>query len=387
MSEVVYLDNAATSWPKPPAVREALTTYFGEAGGNPGRSGHRMSVAAARVVEDARELLGDMFGVGDPARIVLTKNATESLNIAVYGLLSPGDHAITTSIEHNSVMRPLRHLESEGVALTVLPCAPDGTLDPDQVREALRPSTRLIVTLHGSNVMGTVLPISEIAGIARDEGVPYLVDASQTAGAIPIDIAASGLDLVAFTGHKSLLGLTGTGGLYVREGIHPMPLMRGGTGSRSDLDIQPDFMPDVFESGTLNVAGFAGLAAGVRHLLGMGVDEVTAHERSLVNRLLDGLQAIDGVTLYGPVSIDERCGVLSFNVDRLASSEVGGLLDTRYDIMSRAGLHCAPGAHMTIGTFPTGTVRFGLSPYNTLEEINHAVDAVSEIAAWAAGLA
>jgi cysteine desulfurase family protein len=380
----IYFDNAATSWPKPPSVREAVDLYFGPAGGNPGRSGHRMSVAAARVVEDARDLLGELFNVDDPGRIVFTKNATEALNIAITGMLRPGDHAVTTSIEHNSVMRPLRHLESEGMELTVVPCAADGTLDPDAVRRALRPNTRLLVTVHGCNVMGTILPLAELADIAGQRDVPYLVDASQTAGAMPIDVEELGLDLMAFTGHKSLLGPTGTGGLCMGTATRPRPLMRGGTGSRSDLEFQPDFLPDLYESGTLNVAGLAGLAAGVRYLLDRGVAEVAAHERELVARFLEGAGEIPGVTVHGPDDLDQRCGVLSFNIEGVTSSEVGTLLDRDYAILSRVGLHCAPGAHRTIGTFPTGSVRFGFGPSNTAAEVDSALGALTEIAAWAA---
>jgi cysteine desulfurase/selenocysteine lyase len=383
MTTITYFDNAATSWPKPPAVRAALDAYFGEAGGNPGRAGHRMSIAAAQIVENARDLLAELLNADDSTRIILTKNATEGLNLAIYGLLEPGDHAITSHVEHNSVMRPLRHLESMGVELTVVANAPDGTLDPDQVGAAIKPNTRLITTLHGSNVMGTLLPIAEIAEIARARSVPYLVDASQTAGAIPIDVEQLGVDMVAFTGHKALLGLTGTGGIYIRDGIAPRPFMRGGTGSRSDLEQQPDFLPDAYESGTINVAGFAGLAAGVSQLLDSGVAAVATHERELVARFIAGVEALDGVTVHGPSALQDRCGVLSFNVDQLQPSEVGTLLDQEYAIMSRVGLHCAPGAHQTIGTFPTGSVRFGFSIMNSAAEVDHAIGAVTDIAAWA----
>ncbi|MFQ5923413.1 MAG: aminotransferase class V-fold PLP-dependent enzyme, partial [Anaerolineales bacterium] len=355
---IIYFDNAATSWPKPPAVRRALETYFGEAGGNPGRSGHRMSIAAARIVQEARQSLTELFHLEDPARIAFTKNATEALNLAIYGLLRPGDHAITTSIEHNSVMRPLRHLESLGLELTVIPCQPDGTLELDQVARAIRPNTRLLATLHGSNVTGTLLPIVELAGIARASGVPYLVDASQTAGAIPIDVEGLGVDLFAFTGHKSLLGLTGSGGLYTREGLELRPLMRGGTGSDSDRETQPQFMPDVYESGTLNVVGLAGLAAGVRFITEKGISNIAAHERALVAQFIAGAQDIPGLVLYGPTDTERRCAVVSFNLEGLLPSEVGQLLDQEFGILSRVGLHCAPGAHRTLGTFPRGTVRF-----------------------------
>ncbi len=383
MTTPVYFDNAATSWPKPPEVRAALEAYFGLAGGNPGRSGHRMSIAAARVVEDARDGIANLLNASDPTQIVLTKNATEGLNLAILGLLRPGDHAITTSIEHNSVMRPLRHLESIGVELTVIACDRYGLLDPDDVRAALQPNTRLIATVHGSNVMGSLVPIADVAKVARESGVPYLIDASQTAGAIPIDVETMGLDMVAITGHKGLLGPTGTGGLYIREGLTPQPLLRGGTGSLSDLEVQPDFMPDMYESGTLNVAGLAGLATGIGHVLEAGVAQIESHERALVARFLAGAMKIPGVVVHGPEKLTDRCGVISFNVTGLTPSEVGTLLDQQYDIMSRVGLHCAPGAHKTMGTFPTGSVRFGFSLFNTESEVDRALTAIDEIAAWA----
>jgi cysteine desulfurase/selenocysteine lyase len=382
MTMPIYFDNAATSWPKPPAVRSALDLYFGEAGGNPGRAGHRMSIAAAQVVEDARDNLSELLGVEDPAQLIFTKNATEALNIAIYGMVQPGDHAVTTSIEHNSVMRPLRHLESQGLELTVVQCGSDGRLDPDDVVAALRPDTKLLSTVHGSNVTGALVPIETVAAIARERDVPYLVDASQTAGALPIDVDDLGIDLLACTGHKSLLGPTGTGALYVRHGLTPLPLMRGGTGSRSDLETQPEFMPDALESGTMNVAGLAGLAASVKFLLEQGVAAVAAQERRLVARFLAGAADIAGVIVYGPDSIEDRCGVLCFNVAGLTSSDVGMLLDRDYEILSRAGLHCAPGAHQTIGTFPTGTVRFGFSYANTEDEVDDSLSALNEIAAW-----
>lgn len=382
---MIYFDHAATSWPKPLAVKTALNQYLAMGAGNPGRSGHRMSIAAAQLVEEARGLVAELFGITDPSRITFTKNATEALNLAIYGLLNPGDHVLVSSIEHNSVMRPLRHLEQRGVELTVVKCAPDGTLNANDVRRAIRPQTRLIVTLHGSNVMGTLLPVAEISALAREANVPYLLDASQTAGAIPIDVEKLGVDLFAFTGHKGLLGLTGTGGLYVREGLSLTPLIRGGTGSESELEEQPEFMPDCFESGTLNVAGLASLAAGVAYLLEIGVDKVFCHEQVLVDRFLQGASNIPGVVLYGPRDIGQRCSTIAFNISDLPCSEVALLLDQQYGIMSRVGLHCAPGAHRTIGTFPMGTVRFGFGYSNTIEEIDIALRALGDISNWAAG--
>ncbi|MDX1691814.1 MAG: aminotransferase class V-fold PLP-dependent enzyme [Acidimicrobiia bacterium] len=380
---MIYLDNAATSWPKPPAVREAIGRYFGEGGGNPGRSGHRMSVAAARIVEDARASVARLLGASDPGRIVFGKNATEALNLGIHGIVRPGDHVVTSSVEHNSVMRPLRHLETTGVDVTVVACRRDGSLDAATIEAAVRPETRLIVTLHGSNVTGAVLPIGEIAAMARRRGIPYLVDASQTAGSLPIDVEALGVDLLAFTGHKALLGPTGTGGLFIAPAVDLEPVLRGGTGSRSDLEIQPDFLPDAHESGTVNTAGLVGLDAGVRYLLDRTVEDVAAHERSLVARFLDGVAGVDGVDVHGPDDVADRCGVLSVAVRGLVPSEVGTLLDREFDIMCRTGLHCAPGAHRTIGTFPQGSVRFGLSCFTTADEIDCTVEALGEIAAWA----
>ncbi len=380
----IYLDNAATSWPKPPAVSAAVSEYLTEAGGNPGRSGHRMSLAAGRLVEGAREALAGLFNVSDPSRLVFTHNATHALNVALYGLLRPGDHVVTTSVEHNSVMRPLRHLETLGVELTVVPCTPEGTLDPGAVDRAMRPTTRLLVTTHGSNVVGTVVPIATLAALARRRQVPYLVDASQTAGAIPIDVQESGVGLLAFTGHKGLLGPTGTGGLYIHEDIALAPLIRGGTGSDSAHDVQPEFLPDVHESGTLNVAGIAGLAAGVRFLLDVGIDAVQARERALVARFLDAAAEIAELTVYGPRDVSQRCGVVSFNVVGAMSSEVGLILDQSFGIMARTGLHCAPSAHHTLGTFPAGTVRFGFGWFNTEADVDAAIGALRAVAAWSA---
>lgn len=238
-----------------------------------------MSIAAARLVEDARDVLAVIFNIADPGRIAITRNATEALNLAIYGLVQPGDHVVTTSIEHNSVMRPLRHLESLGLELTVVDALPNGTVSVDDVQQAIRDDTRLLVTLHGSNVTGALLPVKELAEIARAHGIPYLVDISQTAGVFPIDVEAWGVDMLAFTDHKGLLGMTGTGGPYVREGLSLRPLLRGGTGSNSVLETQPDFMPDAYESGTANVAGLAGLAAGVRYILDVGVEQIMRHEQ------------------------------------------------------------------------------------------------------------
>lgn len=381
---MIYFDNAATSWPKPPAVRAALEEYFGEAGGNPGRSGHRMSVGAARIVENAREALAELFNAPDPSRIVFAHNATHALNLALQGLLRPGDHVVTTSMEHNSVMRPLRHFERLGVEVTVVACTSEGRVDPEAVQRAIRRDTRLLVTTHASNVAGTLNPVADLATWAREAKIPYLVDAAQTAGAAPIDVQASGVDLLAFTGHKGLLGPTGTGGLYIRGGLALTPLMRGGTGSDSAHEIQPEFLPDAHESGTLNLAGIAGLGAAVRFLSEIGIDAVRVHEQKLVAQFLEGASEIKGLTVYGPKDAKLQCGLVSFNIQGAVPSEVGLILDQSFGIMARTGLHCAPSAHRTLGTFPTGTVRFSFGCFNTPAEVEKALEALRQIATWAA---
>lgn len=379
MESAIYFDNAATSWPKPAGVLRAMQTYLEDIGGSPGRSGHRMAIAAGHLLADSRMSLADLFHVDDPSRIVFTKNVTEALNVAILALVRPGDHVITTGVEHNAVMRPLRHLEAHGVELTVLPCSKEGMPDVDLLESALRRPARLLVTTHASNVIGNVLPLEEMSALAHRAGVPVLVDAAQTAGAVPIDVSRSGIDLLAFTGHKSLYGPTGTGGLCLGEEIDLDPVLRGGTGSASELEVQPDFLPDKLESGTLNICGLAGLNAGVRFLLEHGVETIRNHERDLTSRFLRELDEIPGVTLYGPRLAESKVGVTSFNVEGVSPSDVGLILDQRFNIMCRIGLHCAPAAHRTIGTYPEGTVRFGWSYFNTVDEVDEALAALRTI--------
>ncbi len=380
---MIYFDNAATSWPKPPAVSTAIVEQLNNAAGNPGRAGHRLSAAAAGIVADARAAVAELLHVVDPTRIVFTHNATQALNIALDSLLQPGAHVVTTSVEHNSLMRPLRHLERAGVELTVVACGRDGTLDVAAVRKAFRANTCLLVVAHASNAIGTLLPIADLAALAHARGVPLLVDAAQTAGAVPIDVQALGVDMLAFTGHKALLGPTGTGGLYIRPGLELSPLMRGATGSDSAYEIQPLFMPDVHESGTVNVTGLAGLAASVRYLLDVGIDTVRAHREMLVTRFLTAMSSVAWTTIYGPADAARRCGIVSFNVAGASSSEVALLLDDSFGVMARAGLHCAPAAHRTLGTFPNGSVRFSFGWFNTPEEVDAAILALRDIARWA----
>jgi cysteine desulfurase/selenocysteine lyase len=383
MPDVIYFDNAATSWPKPPGVVAAMTHFIEQIGANPGRSAHRRSIEAARVVYAAREAAAALFNAPDPLRIVFGYNVTEALNLALRGLLRPGDHVVTSGMEHNAVMRPLRALEREGVAVTVVPCRRTGELNIAAIRDAVRSDTAMIALNHASNVTGTLIPIAEAGRIARKRGVLLLVDAAQTAGAYPVDVEADSIDLLAFTGHKSLLGPTGTGGLIVGERVDLArfePLKRGGTGSRSEREEQPDFLPDMFESGTPNAAGLAGLEAGIRWVAERGIDAIRAHEVALAGRLIAGLKAIPGVTVYGTGDAELQTATVSFNVAGAAPSEVGLRLDEDYGVLCRVGLHCAPAAHRTIGTYPDGTVRFGLSVFNTADEVDAALDAVREIA-------
>ncbi len=380
---MIYLDNAATSWPKPPDVLKAISDVMERAGGNPGRSGHSMSVAAARVIYDCREKIADFFKAPDPLRVIFTANATHALNMALRGILKPGDNVVTTSMEHNAVMRPLRFLEKQGVSLTIIPCASDGTLDIGKIAEAVKPKTRLMVMTQASNVSGTILPVAEASSIAHQYGVPLLVDASQSAGAIPIDMQNSGIDLLAFTGHKELLGPTGTGGLVINPGFNISaltPLVFGGTGSRSEFEEQPDDLPDKYESGTLNLMGIAGLSASLSWITHRGLTSIREHAELLTTALIEGLSVIPGVKMYGTRKAENSVAIVSFTIDGLKVSEIGFKLDEDYGILSRVGLHCAPAAHKTLGSFPEGTVRLSPGIFTTMDDIDKTLKAIQEVA-------
>ena len=379
---MIYFDNAATSWPKPPGVVEAMVHFMEAVGGNPGRAAHSRAVESGRIVYGAREAVGELFNAPDPLRIVFGKNATEALNVALWGLLRPGDHVVTSSMEHNSMMRPLRALERGGVLVTVTRCSPQGVTDPADVEAAIRLNTKLVALNHASNVVGTTLRIADVGAVCREHGVLLLVDCAQTGGAYPVDVQTDQIDLLCFTGHKSLGGPMGTGGLIVGRQVDATqiePLMQGGTGSRSEYEAQPDFLPDMCESGTPNVVGLAGLQVGVRWVLKRGVDVIRAHEVALTHSLIEGLKAIPGVTVYGALDAEMQTATVSFTIAGMSPSEVGLRLDDEHGIMCRVGLHCAPTAHRAIGTFPDGTVRFSLSVFNTLDEVEVAVAAVAEV--------
>ncbi len=373
----IYFDNAATTGKKPDSVIQAVCDCLRETNANPGRSGHSLSVKAAEIIYRTREAIGELFNFPKTENIVLTKNATEALNIAIYGTLEEGDEVITTSMEHNSVMRPLTHLESRGtITLNVLWADDNCVVSPEVVRRAMTDRTKLVVITAASNVTGTKMPIEGIYAVCRDAGVKVLVDGAQGAGAVQIDLQKTPYDFLAVTGHKHLYGPQGTGALIVKDPTRLDFFMRGGTGSLSEKTTHPDFPPDRFEAGTLNTPGYAGLAAGIRFILREGLDKMLAYERNVMDYLLEKLLDIDEVEVYARNA--DRVAAVSFNVKGATGSEVAHYLDKEWRIYARSGLHCAPMAHRTLGTFPRGTVRFSLSYFNTEEEVDRAIEALKE---------
>jgi cysteine desulfurase family protein len=378
---MIYLDNAATTWPKPERVYETVLDAMRSKGGNPGRSAHKTSAAAGKVLAQARLSLAKLLGARDPDRIVFTHNATDALNLAIGGALSPGDHALISSMEHNSVTRPLEHLTRRGVTYTRVPMDPAAGVDPQDVEKALRPDTKLVVLTHASNVTGTVNPLGAVGALCRERGVLFLVDAAQAAGSLPIDVEAMSIDMLAFPGHKGLLGPTGTGGLYLAESAKVEPARYGGTGVFSESPLQPDELPYRYESGTQNFHGLAGLDAGVRFIMDETREAIHAHELHLTDALIGGLSEIPRVTVYGPPPGAERASVVSFNIEGVNCAEAAMALDASFDIAVRAGLHCAPDAHRTLGTFEQGgTIRVSPGYFNTEDDIARCVEGVAEIA-------
>ncbi len=376
----IYLDNAATSFPKPEAVCTAVDQALRYSGANPGRGGHRMALDAGRIVFETREALAELFAIRDAARIAFTANATEAINLGLFGMLKPGDRVVTTTMEHNAVTRPLRALQDRGIILVKVPADKRGFVEPSAIFEACRQKTRMVVLSHCSNVTGTLQAIEEIGPRCRRDGILFMVDAAQSAGLFSIDVEAMGIDLLAVPGHKGLMGPQGTGFLYLREGLNLTPLLYGGTGGNSQSDLPPDQMPERFESGTLNTPGLAGLKAGVEFIRSEGQSRIRAHETDLMARLIEGLRAVPAVQLYGPQEPRLHGGALSFNLRDQDPSEVGFLLDREYGIFSRVGLHCAPDAHRSIGTFPRGTVRVSPGYFNTTEDIDQLLRAISALA-------
>ncbi|WP_338835269.1 aminotransferase class V-fold PLP-dependent enzyme [Neomoorella thermoacetica] len=376
---MIYLNNAATSWPKPETVYQAHDAYLRHLSGSVNRGAGGASLDAGRAVLETRELLADFFNIREPEQVIFTANATEALNLALQGLLEPGDHVVISSLEHNAVARPLHTLQDKGVEYTIVSCDARGRLNPLDVERAIGPRTRLICLTHASNVTGTILPVNEVGEIAQRHHLQYLVDTAQTAGEIPVDVEAAGITLLAFTGHKGLLGPPGTGGLYIRYPDTVRPLIYGGTGSRSELLTQPEVLPDKYESGTVNAPAIAALGAGVRFIRETGLDNIRRHTMELTARLLEGLRRLPGVTLYGPQDSGERVPVVSLNIRGLSPGEASAWLADHYDIVTRPGLHCAPLAHQTIGTLKTGTLRLSPGFFNTAAEIDAALAAIKEL--------
>jgi cysteine desulfurase family protein len=374
----IYLDNAATSFPKPPSVAGAVQYALTEVGANPGRAAHRKAREASAIVSGAREKAARLLGISDPNHVIFTKNATESINVVLKGRLRTGDRVLISSMEHNAVIRPLRALgDLLGVQVEILPCDATGQLDLDDLRRSLADPPRLVVLNHASNVNGALQPAVEAARLCAERDVPLLLDAAQTAGVVPISAAEWGLGMLACSGHKALYGPSGVGVLYIRPDLDVRPLLEGGTGSRSEEDRQPSFRPDCFESGTLNLPGIAGLAAGIDFIMETGQNAIRSHELELACILEENLADLPGLTLYRPGA--RGTGVVSFTIEGLNPGDVGYLLDEGYDIAVRTGLHCAPLAHRTLGSFPEGSVRVSPGYFTTREEIDQTCQALRQI--------
>ncbi|WP_126429219.1 aminotransferase class V-fold PLP-dependent enzyme [Brevibacillus marinus] len=379
--QIIYLDNAATTWPKPPGVKAIMAEVLDQYAANPGRGGHTLAMKASKILFQTRMQVSRLFGIKNPNDLFFYLNATQALNQAIKGYLKQGDHVITSSIEHNSVRRPLEYLRrTKQVEITYVQPRADQLFYAEDFRQAIRSNTKLIVISHASNLTGVILPVQEIGQVARSAGIAFLVDASQTAGILPIDVEAMGIDMLAFPGHKGLYGPQGTGGLYVSSAIELEPLIHGGTGSQSESVDQPSTRPDRFEAGTVNTVGLAGLLAGVEFVLEKGVENIHRHEWGLAKQTMQKLLEIPGVEVYGPDPSVERVGVVACNVSGVDASEVSFILDQRYGIATRAGYHCTPLGHQTFGTLEKGAVRASFGVFNTEQDVERFVAAMREIA-------
>lgn len=389
MGSLIYLDNAATSFPKPDVVHDTVMDFYKSTGVNPGRSGCDLAIAAEEMINDTRKAFSAFFnksivdagGTKDPNRLVFTLNATMSLNLIINGMVKPGDHVVTTMAEHNSVIRPVNHKVKEGAEATYVVPDADGYIDAEDIRKAIRKNTTLVVVNHGSNVTGVVQDMKAIGAVCKEKGVPLAIDSAQTAGVLPIDMKEYNISFLSFTGHKGLFGPTGTGGICVADDAEIEGTIYGGTGVRSAVPLHLEEYPYRLEAGTLNLAGIAGLSAGLKWVLEKGIDNIYAHEMELIEMLQNGLLEIKGVELWGTKNLEGRVATLSVTVANFDAEDVGTILDADYGIITRTGLHCAPLIHEHHGTAPRGTVRFSAGPFNTKEHIEKAIKAVAEIAA------
>ncbi len=380
--DIIYLDNAATVYPKPPEVLDGMLDLYKRYGVNPGRSGYDLCLVGGDLVQTTRQELTDFFGGTDPNRLCFAYNASDALNILIFGMVQPGDHVLSTTVEHNSTIRPLNHLARDGVIeVEYVPAGSDWRVDPDEIARRFRPNTRLVVVNHGSNVIGTIQPVAEIGRICRERGARLVVDTAQTAGVVPIHLQEMNIDALAFTGHKSLLAPTGIGGLYVAEGVEVKHTRAGGTGVKSAYPYQLEEYPYRLEIGTGNVLGIVGLHLAQQYIAKLGLEAIYAHEMEVFARLQGGVEAIEGVTIHGSTDLSHRLPVLSLTIEGWDPADVGTLLDGDHNIACRTGLQCAPLIHDQMGTSPRGTVRLSVGPMNTMDHAEAAIEAVESIAA------
>lgn len=378
--EVYYFDNAASSWPKPPGVAKSIAEHLAANGANPGRGSHRMAVEASKMIYRTRAKLAKLFHVRNPNDIAFAANTTTALNTAILGFVRAGDHIVCTAVEHNSVRRPLEWLkEKKGVTVTYVATEADGTMDPMRLKENLTANTRLVIVNHSSNLLGSILPLQEIGEIVRSHGAALLVDAAQSAGVLPIDVDAFGIDMLAFPGHKALYGPQGTGGLYISPAIDVEPLVLGGTGSQSEEIQQPRVRPDRYESGTVNAPGIVGLGAGLDYVLHETMESIHNKEWEQTQLIMEGLLELEGIRILGPALGKERTGIVSFTAHGVESAELSYILDQHFRIAVRSGFHCSPLAHRTAGTEQTGAVRVSVGAFTTSEEVEYFIDAMKTI--------
>ncbi|MCT8977601.1 aminotransferase class V-fold PLP-dependent enzyme [Clostridium sp. CX1] len=378
----VYLDNSATTYPKPEEVYTSVYNYMKNIGANPGRGGYANALEGDRIIFNCREALMSLFNFNSLENVIFTSNITQSLNIILKSIVKDGWHIITSSVEHNSVIRPLFSLkETKNIEVDILQCSKDGLINVDEFKKAIKPNTKLVVLNHASNVIGTIQPLEEIGKICKAHNIYFVIDSAQSAGAIPVDFSKLNCNALAFTGHKSLLGPQGIGGFLIDDDLNKeaSPFIEGGTGSISQSTIQPDFLPDKFESGTLNAPGISGLLAGIKYIMNEGVSAIKEREMELCQQFIDGLSSIDSVEIYGFRDASLRTPTISINSSKINNAELGFILDREFGIMARTGLHCSPLAHQTIGTFPVGTLRFSIGPFNDKKDIDYALYAVNSI--------